>query len=86
MIVMWRRRRPQPRGISTYPSTAERPMPVVIGVPLDRAARMMGMAEVAYTTRGDGAFVVASEPEPGEETARRREPAVLVLGDLPPQS
>ena len=85
MIVMWRRRRPQPRGISTYPSSAERPMPVVIGAPLSLAARMMGKAEVAYTTRGDGAFVVASDPGPGEETVGRREPAVLVLGTSPPE-
>jgi hypothetical protein len=80
---MWRKGRKQSRGIVTYPSTAERPMPVVIGAPLDRAARMMSKAGVTYTTRGDGGFVVATDPEPGEETAGRREPAVVVLGNPP---
>jgi hypothetical protein len=59
-------------------------MPVVIGAPVDLAARMMTRAEVAFTTRGEGGFVIATHPEPGDETAGRREPAVLVLGNTSP--
>jgi hypothetical protein len=55
-------------------------MPVVIGAPVDLAVRMMTRAEVAFTTRGQGGFVIATDPEPGDETAGRGEPAVLVLG------
>jgi hypothetical protein len=66
--------------VYTYPSSAERPMPVVIGATPDRARAILRAAEVDHVFDGEGSRVVATEPQPGEETLGRATPAVVTLG------
>jgi hypothetical protein len=55
-------------------------MPVVIGLIPDLADSILRGAEVDYVIEGHGSRVVATEPEPGEETLDRANPAVVTLG------
>jgi len=66
--------------VHTCPSSAERPWPVVIGATPDRADAILRGAEVDYVFDGPGSHVVATDPEPGEETLGRTTPAVVTLG------
>ena len=52
----------------------------MIGATPDRADAILRGAEVDYVFDGPGSHVVATDPEPGEETLGRTTPAVVTLG------